>query len=98
MKFITIIENQSLELEFSDSINQLSIKTETNMEIDCVQLSYHSYSLILNGKSYYLTINPHLMGYEVTVDHHTHLVEVQDELDILLKEFGIHSKILITIR
>ena len=28
MKFNTIIENQSLEMEFSDSLNQFSIKTE----------------------------------------------------------------------
>ena len=82
MKFNTIIENQSLEMEFSDSLNQFSIKTENDVGIDCVKLSHNSYSLILNGQSHYLTINPHLQGYEVTVDHHTHLVHVQDEVDI----------------
>ena len=89
MKFNTIIENQSLEIEFSDSFNQFSIKTANDMEIDCVRLSHNSYSLILNGQSHYLTINPHLHGYEVTVDHHTHLVYVQDEVEILLEEFGL---------
>ena len=91
MKFNTIIENQSLEMEFSDSLNQFSIKTENDMEIDCVQLSQNSYSLILNGQSHYLTINLHLNGYEVTVDHHTHLVHVQDEGDILLNQFGLQT-------
>ena len=91
MKFNTIIENQSLEMEFSDSLNQFSIKTENDVEIDCVKLSYNSYSLILNGQSHYLTIHPHLQGYEVTVDHHTHLVHVQDEVDILLEQFGIQD-------
>ena len=91
MKFKTIIENQSLEMEFSDSLNQFSIKTENDVEIDCVKLSYNSYSLILNGQSHYLTIHPHLQGYEVTVDHHTHLVHVQDEMDILLEQFGLQS-------
>ena len=62
------------------------------MEIDCVQLSHNSYSLILNGKSHYLTINPLLDGYEVNVDHHTNLVQVQDELDILLDKFGMQSE------
>ena len=89
MKFNTIIENQSLEMEFSDSLNQFSIKTKNDMEIDCVQLSQNSYSLILNGQSHYLTINPHLNGYEVTVDHHPHLVYVYDEVDILLEQFGL---------
>ena len=91
MKFNTIIENQSVVVEFSESINQFSIKTENVTEIDCVQLNYNSYSLILNGQSHYLTINPHFQGYEVTVDHHTHIVQVQDELDILLGKFGIKS-------
>ena len=89
MKFNTIIENQSLKMEFSDSLDQLLIKKENNMKIDSVRLSQNSYSLILNGKSHYITINSHLKGYEVTVDHHTHLVQVQDELDILLEKFGM---------
>ncbi len=91
MKFNTIIENQSLEMEFSDSLNQFSIKTKNDMVIDCVKLSHNSYSLIINGQSHYLTIHPHLQGYEVTVDHHTHLVHVQDEMDILLEKFGIQD-------
>ena len=91
MKFNTIIENQSLEMEFSDSLNQFSIKTENDVEIDCVKLSYNSYSLILNGQSHYLTIHPHLQGYEVTVDHQTHLVHVQDEVDMLLAQFGMQN-------
>ena len=91
MKFKTIIENQPVEMEFSDSINQLSIEKKYDLEIDCVQLSHNSYSLILNGKSHYITINPHLQGYEVTVDNNVHLVQVQDELDILLEQFGMHS-------
>ena len=91
MKFNTIIENQPLEMEFSDSLNQFSIKTENDVEIDCVRLSQNSYSLILNGQSHYLTINPHLEGYEVTVDHHTNLVHVQDEVDILLEQFGLQG-------
>ena len=89
MKFNTIIENQSLKMKFSDSLDQLLIKKENNLKIDSVRLSQNSYSLILNGKSHYITINSHLKGYEVTVDHHTHLVQVQDELDILLEKFGI---------
>ena len=85
MKFNTIIENKPLEMEFSDSLEQLLINTKNDMEIDCVRLSQNSYSLILDGKSHYLTINSHLQGYEVTVDNHTHIVQVQDELDILLE-------------
>ena len=89
MIFNTIIDNQSLEMEFSDSLDQLIIKSGNNMEIDCVRLGQNSYSLILNGKSYYITLNTHLQGYEIMVDHHTQIVKVQDELDILLESLGM---------
>ena len=92
MTFKTMIEDHVLEMYFSDSLNQLSLKPlEDELEIDCVQLSSNSYSLILNGKMHYLTINPQLQGYEVTVDHHTNIVKVQDELEALLEQIGIQS-------
>lgn len=91
MKFNTIIKDKSVEMEFSESLDQLLIKPKNMLKIDCVQLSSNSYSLILNGKSHYLTINKQMDGYEVTVDHQTHLVQVQDEVDILLEKLGMKS-------
>ena len=91
MKFNTIINNQSVEIEFSYSLNLLSIKPKKEMQIDLVQLSVDSYSLLLNGKSHYLTINKQPERYEITVDHYTHLVQVQDEMDILLEKFGMQN-------
>ena len=92
MTFKTMIEDHVLEMYFSDSLNQLILKPEDDeLEIDCVPLSSNSYSLILNGKTHYLTINPQLQGYEVTVDHHTHIVKVQDELEALIEQIGIQS-------
>ena len=91
MKFNTIIEDISVEMEFPESLDQLLINPNNELKIDCVQLSSNSYSLILNGKSHYLTINKQMDGYEVTVDHQTHLVQVQDEVDILLEKFWMKS-------
>ncbi|MDP6134482.1 MAG: acetyl-CoA carboxylase biotin carboxyl carrier protein subunit [Candidatus Marinimicrobia bacterium] len=91
MKFNTIIDGQSVEMEFSYSLNLLSIKPEKEMQIDLVQLGVDSYSLILDGKSHHLTINKQPEKYEITVDHYTHLVQVQDEMDILLEKFGMQS-------
>ena len=93
MKFNTIIEDKSVEMEFSKSLDQLLINPNNELKIDCVQLSSNSYSLILNGNSHYLTINKQMDGYEVIVDHQTHLVQVQDEVDILLEKFGMKSDI-----
>ena len=91
MKFNTIIEDKSVEMEFSESLDQLLINPNNELKIDCVQLSSNSYSLILNDKSHYLTINKQPERYEITVDHYTHLVQVQDEMDILLEKFGMQS-------
>jgi len=91
--FNTIIDDKSVEMEFSNSLNLLSIKPIKEMQIDFVQLGIDSYSLLLNGKSHYLTINKQPERYEITVDHYTHLVQVQDEMDILLEKFGMQSNI-----
>ena len=93
MKFNTIIEDISVEMEFSESLDQLLINPNNELKIDCVQLSSNSYSLILNGKSHYLTINKQMDEYEVTVDHDTHLVQVQDEVEILMEKYGTKSGI-----
>lgn len=81
-----------MEMEFSPCLNQLSIKPKINLKFDCLQLGVNSYSLLLNGISHYLTIIKLLDGYEVTVDHQTYLVQVQDEVDILLEKFGMQSE------
>ena len=91
MKFNTIIDDQSVEMEFSFSLNLLSIKSKKEMQIDLAQISVDSYSLLLNGKSHYLTINKQPERYEITVDHYTHLVQVQDEMDILLEKCGMQT-------
>ena len=91
MKFNTIIDDHSIEMEVSHSLNLLSINLKKEMQIDLVQLGVDSYSLLLNGKSHYLTINKQPDRYEITVDHYTHLVQVQDEMDLLIEQFGMQS-------
>ena len=92
MIFKKIVEDKVLELEFSDSTQQITLKPENKtLDIDCVPISSNSYSLILNGKTHYLTINPNPQGYEVTVDHHTHIVKVQDEVEALLEKIGFQN-------
>ena len=78
MKFNTIIDDQSVEMEFSYSLNLLSIKPKKEMQIDLVQLGVDSYSLLLNGKSHYLTINKQPERYEITVTQSTFLLYCPD--------------------
>ena len=94
MNFSTIIAGDILDMEFSPTMNNFRItQNKANQEIDCVLLSANSFSLILNGRTYHLTITPQLDGYEVTVNHHTHFVQVKDRLEILLEKLGIHGDV-----
>ena len=90
MKFTTIIQNKSIEIELSESMDSIKIVNDSdNISVDITALGKNSYSLILNGKCHYLTINPAMEGYEITVDHHTQIVQILDETDILLKKIGM---------
>ena len=93
MNFSTIISGDVLDLEFSSSTDTMRItQNKSKQEIDCVSLSANSFSLILNGRTYHLTITTQLDGYEVTVDHHTYFVKVKDRLELLLEKFGMQGE------
>ena len=93
MTFLTIFDGDMLDIEFVSSMDSFKVKQNKNDPIiDCVPLSGNSFSLILNGRIYHLSISHKLDGYEVTVNHHTHFVQVKDRLEILLEKFGIQSE------
>ena len=93
MNFSTIIAGDILDMEFSPSMDTMQVtQNKTNLAIDCVSLSANSFSLILNGRIYHLSISHKLDGYEVTVNHHTHFVQVKDKLELLLEKIGMQSK------
>ena len=93
MKFITTIDEAALEMEFSPSMDNIRVlQNNSEQKIDCVALSSNSFSLILNGRTYHLTITTQLDGYEVTVDHHTYFVKVKDRLELLLEKFGMQGE------
>ena len=90
----TIINGDVLNMEFSSALDNLRItKYKGAQTIDCVPLSANSFSLILNGRTYYLTIKPQLDGYEVTVNHDIHFVQVKNKLELLLNKFGMQSEV-----
>ena len=96
MNFSTIIAGDRLDMEFSPSMDTMRVtKNKRKQEIDCVPLTDNSFSLILNGRIYHLTITSQLDGYEVTVNHHTHFVQVKDRLELLLEKCGMQSEVTI---
>ncbi len=89
MKYQAIIDEQIINFNVEQTNSSLDISLENNtLDVDCRPLTTNSFSLILNGKSHYLTITESNEGYEVTVDQHTNLVKVKDETKLLLEQFG----------
>ncbi|MBC8214835.1 MAG: acetyl-CoA carboxylase biotin carboxyl carrier protein subunit [Candidatus Marinimicrobia bacterium] len=89
MKFQAIIDEQILNFDVEQTACGLDISfNDNNLDADCRPLTSNSFSLILNGKSHYLTITENDNSFEVTVDQHTNLVKVKDETELLLDKFG----------
>ena len=75
MKFQAIIDEPTFDFSIQNQPSGIEIICNyESIEIDCQPLSPHSYSLILNGKSHFLSIHSHPQGYEVTIDQHTNIV------------------------
>ena len=91
MKFNTMIDNKSIEMEFSESLSELLINNKKNYKIDYIQLSKNSYSLILDGKSHYILVSNKTNPYEITIDHFKYLVNVKNELDIQIGNIDSRS-------
>ena len=92
MKFSTIIDNRTINMELLTDLSKVKIQsTNSNESIDCASLSESSYSLIVNGKTYYITNIPKFDGYEISVNHYTHYVQVKDEIEGLLDKMGMKT-------
>ena len=93
MNFSTIIDGDVLNMEFSSSMDNMRVtQNKRKQVIDCVPLSAISFSLLLNGQTYHLAITPQLDGYEVTVDHHTYIVQVKDRLEQLVEKIDMQGE------
>jgi biotin carboxyl carrier protein len=92
LKFQAIIDETTIDVSIQNRPSGMEIICDNeSIEIDCQPLSPHSYSLILNGNSHFLSIRSHPQGYEVTIDQHTNIVTIMDEQQLLLEKFGFSS-------
>ena len=92
MKFQALIDEKIINLSIEGiSPNFEIICDNKSIDIDCQPLSSHSYSLILNGKSHFLSILSHPQGYEVTIDQQISIVTIKNEQQLLLEKFGFSS-------
>ncbi len=90
MKYLTTIGAVKLEFEVNPDTRPFGIELlKSSVKMDCRQLSPNSFSLLIDGKSYFLTITENDGGYAVTVNQKTVDVFVQDETGILLNKYGL---------
>ena len=93
MKFKANIDDVIIDISINNQPFGMEIICDNkSIEIDCQPLSTHSYSMILKGKSYFISIDSQLQGHEVTIDQHTNIVTIKDEQQLLLEKFGFSSK------
>ena len=92
MKFQAIIDETTIDISIQNRPSGMEIICDNeSIKVDCQPLSPHSYSLIINEKSHFLSIRSHPQGYEVTIDQHTNIVTIMDEQQLLLEKFGFSS-------
>ena len=88
MQFKTTINEIDMNLNFNLDSKNLLLYLDPNTKIDCQKLSLNTYSLLLNGKSYYISIRKNIDEYIVSIDHTSYSVKVYDKYDILLQKIG----------
>lgn len=97
MKLQAIIENQPIDCQLSLSGNEVIFEVDNNRQsINFVRLTPFSYSLIINGKSYYVTITKHFEGYNITIDQNVFFVKIKDENELLLEKFGMSDSVTVS--
>ena len=89
MKFKTTINDIDMTMDFTLDGQNLMLSPKEDAEIDFIQLSSNTYSLLLNGKSHYISISKTIDVYIISIDHISYLVKVEDKFDVLLQKIGI---------
>jgi len=60
-------------------------------QLDLVQLSPCSYSLLVDGRSHHLSVRPSRDGYLVDIRQRTYHVRLRDELDLIIEKLGLRD-------
>ncbi|NQT96686.1 MAG: acetyl-CoA carboxylase biotin carboxyl carrier protein subunit [Candidatus Marinimicrobia bacterium] len=94
MKFQATVDDQTIDFSVETQTQGFSVQiNDSTLTIDCIRLSPYSYSLIINGRSYYLSLTNKNGGYRITLDQQSFCVQLKDETQILLGKFGLNKTI-----
>ncbi len=92
MKFQASIDDQLIDFSIANQGDGFLVEIDaSSLVVDSIQLSPYSYSLIINGKSHYLSLTNINGGYRVTLDQQSFNVHLKDEIQILQGKFGLNK-------
>jgi len=92
MKFEAIIQDISIKFNIEGEYPNIKLNYNSKLEdVDLKCLTPNTYSLILNGKSYFISINQNSNGYEVNINQNLFFVMIKNEQQLLMDQFGIST-------
>ncbi|HDR03704.1 MAG TPA: acetyl-CoA carboxylase biotin carboxyl carrier protein subunit [Candidatus Marinimicrobia bacterium] len=93
ISFKAEIDGQSLEISLRPNGDCFDVLLEKGgQEMDCRQLSPHTYSFIIDNRSALLIIEKKSRGLEITLDHQKYHLLLKDEMQQMLDKMGIKSE------
>ncbi|MCF7803859.1 MAG: biotin/lipoyl-binding protein [Candidatus Marinimicrobia bacterium] len=93
MKYVAAIEEQEVELSVEANGRIMEIRlAESGDIIDYERISPTRYSVLLDGQSYLLQVEPNGAGFEVTHRNQSVDVILKDEVDLIRERYGMGKK------
>ncbi len=90
MKYRVNIDGKPIDLEIFQNGSEILIRLNgKNLSIDIQRLSEFSFSVLIDGRSHFLSLLPTNGEYHIEVDHCTQKAKVLTDLDIVKEKFGI---------
>ena len=87
MKYIVKIGEDQLIFNYDANSGKISNQNENDVQYDWVEVGNGCYSLLLNGRSYLLHLQPSNGDYQLYVDGQLLAASVQDEQNLILDQF-----------
>ena len=90
MKFQATVDGELLTFEIRRKGERITVARDgVTDELDIVRLTPHSYSVLMGGKSHYVTMMELPTGFKVVIDQEAYEIQIKDETELLLEQYGI---------
>lgn len=90
MIFQATIGEHSIELNITRENGRPKVAVQSaTPNLDLIQISPFSYSLLVDHQSHHLSIRPSREGYMVDLRRRTYFVKLRDDLDLTIEKMGL---------